>query len=321
MFPVCVTYGTSLGRYGFGDGHPFGPDRLAVFQHELQRQGLDSQAHIVAPQMAEVTAIARFHTTEYIALVQALSKSGEGYLDGGDTPAFEGMFEAASTVAGSVLAAIRALVQGECQRAFVPIAGLHHARRDGAAGFCVFNDCGIAIEALRAEHGIQRVAYVDIDAHHGDGVYYAFVDDAELFIADIHEDGRYLYPGTGDVSEIGRGAAAGTKLNIPAPPDANDDFFYQAWDRVEEFLRQVQAEFFILQCGADSIGGDPLTHLRFTPETHAHAARRLCALADETAQGRLLALGGGGYHRPNIARTWTAVVQAMLEATEQAPNP
>jgi acetoin utilization protein AcuC len=316
MFPVCITYGPALGRYGFGDGHPFGPDRLAVFWHELQHQGLDSQVHIVTPSVAEVTAIARFHTAEYIARVQALSKSGEGYLDGGDTPAFAGMYEAAATVAGSVLAAVRALLQGECQRAFVPIAGLHHARRDAAAGFCVFNDCGIAIEALRAEHGISRVAYIDIDAHHGDGVYYAFVDDADLFIADIHEDGRYLYPGTGDGSESGQGAAAGTKLNIPAPPDAGDDFFYQAWEKVEVFLRQAQAEFYILQCGADSIGGDPLTHLRFTSATHAHAARRLCTLADETAQGRLLVLGGGGYYRPNIARTWCAVVEALLEATE-----
>jgi acetoin utilization protein AcuC len=312
--PVCVTYGAALARYGFGDGHPFGPDRMDAFWHYLQQQGLASQVHIIEPSEADSSAIARFHSAEYIAQVQRQSQSGEGYLDYGDTPAFPGIYEAAATVAGSVLAAVQALVEGECRRAFVPIAGLHHARRDCAAGFCVFNDCGIAIEALRAQHHIRRVAYVDIDAHHGDGVYYAFEEDPDLIIADIHEDGHYLYPGSGDVTETGKGPAAGSKLNIPAPPDAGNDFFFRAWEQVEDFVSKGRPEFIILQCGADSIAGDPITHLRFTPEAHAHAARRLCSLAEKYAEGRLLALGGGGYHRGNLARAWTAVVRAMLEA-------
>lgn len=312
--PVCVTIGAALARYGFGNGHPFGPDRMDAFWKRMLELGLDKQVHVVEPSMAEVSDIGRFHTPEYIAQVQAQSQTGEGYLDLGDTPAFKGMFEAASTVAGSVLAAVGALVEGRCRRAFIPIAGLHHARRDGAAGFCVFNDCGIAIEALRAEHHIQRVAYVDIDAHHGDGVYFGFSDDPDLIIADIHEDGHYLYPGTGAATETGRGPAMGTKLNIPAPPDAGDDFFFRAWEHVEAFVRQGKPEFIILQCGADSIAGDPITHLRFTPEAHAHAARRLCAVADEFAQGRLLVLGGGGYNRANLADAWTAVVGALINA-------
>jgi acetoin utilization protein AcuC len=242
--------------------------------------------------------------------------TGEGYLDYGDTPAFAGVYEAAATVAGSVLAAVRALVQGGCKRAFVPIAGLHHARRDSAAGFCVFNDCGIAIEVLRAEHNIRRVAYVDIDAHHGDGVFYAFEEDPDLIFADIHEDGHFLYPGSGGVGETGKGPAVGTKLNIPAPPDAGDEFFLRAWEHVEAFVRKAAPEFIILQCGADSIAGDPITHLRFSPSAHGHAAQRLCAVADDYAQGRLLALGGGGYNRNNLARAWTAVVTAMVEATK-----
>jgi len=203
---------------------------------------------------------------------------------------------------------------GECRRAFVPIAGLHHARRDRAAGFCVFNDCGIAIEALRAEHGVRRVAYVDIDAHHGDGVFYAFEDDPELCFADLHEDGRYLYPGTGAADETGRGAAAGTKLNIPMPPDADDGAFREQWQRVEGFVRAARPEFILLQCGADSLAGDPITHLRYSAAAHGHAAARLCRLADECCQGRLLALGGGGYNLGNLASAWTAVVAAMVEA-------
>jgi acetoin utilization protein AcuC len=315
MHSVCVTLGEALARYGFGDEHPFGPDRMDAFWRHMQAEGLDRQVHIAEPSQADVGAIARFHTDDYIARVQKQSEAGEGYLDFGDTPAFKGAFEAAATVAGSTLAAVRSLIQGECRRAFVPIAGLHHAQRDSAAGFCIFNDCGIAIEALRAEHNIRRVAYVDIDAHHGDGVFYAFEDDPDLIFADIHEDGRYLYPGTGDATETGQGLATGTKLNLPAPADAGDEFFFQAWEQLESFVRKAKPEFIILQCGADSIAGDPITHLRFTPDAHAHAARRLCAVADDYAQGRLLALGGGGYNRSNLARAWSAVVKALIDAT------
>jgi len=310
--PVCVTLGAALARYGFGNGHPFGPDRMDAFWKRMRAEELDTKVHVMEPGMADVGAIARFHTADYIAFIQERSQTGAGFLDLGDTPSFKGVFEAAATVAGSVLDAVRALVEGRCHRAFVPIAGLHHARRDSAAGFCVFNDVGIAIEALRAEHYIQRVAYIDIDAHHGDGVYYGFSGDPDLIIADIHEDGRYLYPGTGAATETGTGPAIGTKLNIPAPPDADDEFFLAAWERVEAFVRTGQPQFVILQCGADSIGGDPLTHLRFTPQAHAHAARRLCAVADDFAQGRLLVLGGGGYNRANLAEAWTAVVGALI---------
>jgi acetoin utilization protein AcuC len=197
---------------------------------------------------------------------------------------------------------------------FVPIAGLHHARRDGAAGFCVFNDIGVLIEALRRRHGIRRVAYVDIDAHHGDGVFYGFEDDPDLIFADIHEDGRYLYPGTGAADETGKGAAKDTKLNIPMEPGADDATFHRVWPRVEEFVRAGKPEFIILQAGADSLAGDPITHMLYTPAAHAHAATRLCALADEFCQGRIIATGGGGYDRANLAAAWTNVVEAMLAA-------
>ncbi len=246
--------------------------------------------------------LALFHTADYIARVKHQSLTGEGYLDYGDTPAFPGVFEAASVVVGSVLDGLKKILAGDCRRVFVPIAGLHHARRDSAAGFCVFNDIGVLIEALRKRHGIRRVAYVDIDAHHGDGVFYSFEDDPDLIFADIHEDGRYLYPGTGAATETGKGKAKGTKLNIPMEPGADDAAFHRVWPQVEEFVRAGKPEFIILQAGADSIAGDPITHMQFTPAAHAHATARLCVLADEFCQGRIIALGGGGYDRPNLAR-------------------
>ncbi len=265
------------------------------------------------PVLASEDELLRFHTPEHLARVRAQSLTGEGYLDNGDTPAFPGMYEAAATVVGSVLDAVRWIVERPRRRAFVPIAGLHHARRDRAAGFCVFNDLGVAIETLRSVHGIRRVAYVDIDAHHGDGVFYSFENDPELIYADMHEDGRYLFPGTGFANETGRGTATGTKLNIPMPPGADDIMFRREWERVEAFVRAGRPEFIILQAGADSIDGDPLTHLRYTPAAHAHAAARLHGLADELCDGRLLATGGGGYDRASLASAWCAVVEALLD--------
>ena len=223
------------------------------------------------------------------------------------------MYEAARYVAGCVLDAIDQLMSARYKRAFIPIAGLHHARRHIAAGFCVVNDCGIAIETLFNKYNLQRVAYIDIDAHHGDGVFYSFEDDPRLIFADMHEDGQFLYPGTGTISEIGKGDAAGSKLNIPMPPQAGDELFLKMWPQVEKFIGKFQPEFILLQCGADSIAGDPITHLAYTEQAHAYAAKRLAQLAEKYCAGKLLVMGGGGYNHDNIARTWTAVVNTLSE--------
>jgi acetoin utilization protein AcuC len=305
--------GDTLARYGFGDGHPFGPDRLGAFWKECVARGLDQRVQIAKPVQASDAELLRFHTRDYIDRVKHQSLTGEGFLDYGDTPAFPGVYEAATTVVGSTLDAVAHSVTGAAPRAFVPIAGLHHARRNMAAGFCVFNDIGCAIEALRAVHSIQRIAYVDIDAHHGDGVYYAFAEDPDLILADLHEDGRFLYPGTGAADETGSGAALGTKLNIPMPPGADDATFRRVWPQVEKFVRSGQPEIILMQAGADSIGGDPLTHLQYTPAVHAYATRRLRTVADELCQGRIVVTGGGGYNRASLAAAWCAVVEALLE--------
>jgi acetoin utilization protein AcuC len=313
--PVYVYKGEALARYGFGDEHPFGVDRHDVFHNELGNAGLGDRLEYQETRRASVDELALFHTPDYIDKVSRMSQEGRGYLDGGDTPAFPGIYDTASDVVGTTLAAVDAVMAGKTRRAFVPIAGLHHAARDSAAGFCVFNDCAIAVEYLRNQHGLARIAYVDIDAHHGDGVFYGFEDDPDLIFADLHEDGRYLYPGTGAAEETGRGKARGTKLNIPLKPGAVDSDFDEAWARVEAFLDHAKPEFIIFQCGADSLEGDPITHLCFTEEAHAKAAARLCALADKHCQGRIVGTGGGGYNRDNVARAWTRVVQSFTEAS------
>ena len=312
--PVLVFKGEALASYGFGDPHPFGLDRHDVFQAELADAGLGEGIAYADPGHATVDDLLLFHTADYIDKVSRMSAEGKGYLDEGDTPAMPGIFEAASNVVGSTMAAVDAIMTGRAKRAFVPIAGLHHAARGSAAGFCVFNDCGVAAEYLRREYGLRRIAYVDIDAHHGDGVFYGFEDDADLIFADVHEDGRFLYPGTGAAEETGTGRARGTKLNIPMAPGADDSDFRAAWQRVESYLDRAAPEFILLQAGADSLEGDPITHLCYTEEAHAEAAAALCKLADKHCDGRIVGTGGGGYNRRNLARAWTRVVQSFVEA-------
>ena len=279
---------------------------------EFQQRGLDARVRILEPRDALIGELQLFHTPEHIRFVMERSQAGSGWLDGGDTPAFRGVFEAAQCVVGASLKATEWILEGQRRRAFVPIGGLHHASRNRAAGFCVFNDCGVVIEHLKRDHGMTRVAYVDIDAHHGDGVFYAFEDDPTVIFADLHESGRSLYPGTGEASESGSGAAEGTKLNVPLRAGSGDTEFQAVWPQMLAHVARFEPEFFILQCGADSIAGDPITHLQLSTSCHARAAADLCTLADQLGHGRVLALGGGGYDRGNLARAWSDVVQSLL---------
>jgi acetoin utilization protein AcuC len=315
MDELRVIAGERLARYGFGAGHPFGTDRHGAFWREFQARGLPQRCVVDETREATPEELALFHDPAHLAFLRERSASGKGWLDGGDTPAFHGVYEAAADVVGGTLTAAEAIMGGEARRAFVPIAGLHHASRRGAAGFCALNDCGVAIEWLRARHGLQRIAYVDIDAHHGDGVFYAFEDDPAVAFVDLHEDGRHLYPGTGSAAETGKGAAVGTKYNAPLPPGADDAAFDAAWGPALELLEAQRPEFILLQCGADSLAGDPLTHLAFTPAAHRRAAADLVRLAERLGHGRVLAMGGGGYNRANLAAGWCAVVEGLLDGT------
>jgi acetoin utilization protein AcuC len=307
--PTAIYLGEQLAQYGFGDGHPFGPDRHRAFAQALEAASLTVE--IRAPVRAGESDLLLFHDPDYVVEVDAKCETGSGYLDGGDTPALPGINNAGRWVVGTAVSAADAIMAGSIQNALVPIAGLHHAGRAHAAGFCVFDDCGVVIEVLRHRHGLKRVAYVDIDAHHGDGVFYAFEDDADLLFADMHEDGRVLYPGTGHRAETGRGAATDTKLNIPMPPGAGDEQFLEVWSEVLAYLEAGRPEFIVLQCGADSLAGDPITHLSYTEAAHGRAAADLRDLAERHCGGKLLALGGGGYNLDNLARAWVAVARSL----------
>lgn len=314
---TAVFFGDELARYGFGGSHPFGTDRIYAFWSRLQAENV-ANVTVEQPETTAEEIVLSFHDKDYVELVKMASKQCRSIpLDRGDTPSFRGIFEATLYVVGSTLAAVDMVVKGvdrvgrKIENAFVPIAGLHHARRDSAGGFCVFNDVGVAVMQARKNYGIKKIAYVDIDAHHGDGVFYESVDDPLLFFADIHEDGRYLYPGTGSADETGLGEAEGTKMNVPLLPEAGDREFFDAFARVESFIDSAKPELIFLNCGADSLAGDPITDLRFSAQAHAHAAKALRRIAERHCEGRLVAVGGGGYNRTNIGNAWTEVVRAL----------
>jgi acetoin utilization protein AcuC len=316
MCKTAVFFGEALASYGFGSGHPLGNDRIFAFWKKLQAENV-SNVVVEKPEIASEEEALTFHDRDYVEFVKMASKRGGVLLDKGDTPAFKGVFEASLYTVGSTLAGLEFVISGKdksgikIDHAFNPIGGLHHAMRDSASGFCVFNDIGVAIMVARSKYNIQRIAYVDIDAHHGDGIFYEFEDDPLLFFADTHEDGRYLFPGTGSANETGKGAAAGTKLNIPLQPGANDEAFVSEFGRVEQFIDEARPELIILQSGADSLAGDPITHLQFSAKAHRHAADALHRLAHKHCNGRIIGLGGGGYNRDNIGEAWTQVVKSF----------
>jgi acetoin utilization protein AcuC len=306
---VCVVKGDGLLKYSFPPPHPFNSARAVRFWEELLRQDLGEV--MVEPELADEEALELFHEKSHVESVRKASRLGGGYLDDGDTPAFKGVFEAAEFAVGSTLACVERTLSGEVDHGFNPVGGLHHARRDTSAGFCVFNDIGVAIELLRSK-GIRRVLYVDIDVHHGDGVFYPYEFDSGVFIFDVHESGRFLYPGTGSEGETGGGPAEGTKVNIPLLPGEGDETIKEILPRLEEFAARARPEFVILQCGADSLAGDPIGGLKFSEKFHSRVAKALHDVADEACNGRLVALGGGGYSPDNCARAWTSVVKELV---------
>jgi acetoin utilization protein AcuC len=318
---MCLTallFGDQLSKYGFGRLHPWNNERIYDFWSKFQQMGLDrSPACLIEePELALEDSILSFHDKDYVNLVKKVGENGNGYLDTGDTPAFRGIFDASSYVVGSTLKALDVVIRKKngIEHAFNPIGGLHHSKRTTAAGFCVFNDIGIAILEARKKYGIKKIAYIDIDAHHGDGVFYEFEDDPLLYIADIHEDGKFLYPGTGSEWETGKGDAVGTKLNISLYPNSTDQDFIASFKRVEDFVDNIaKPELIILQSGADSLKHDPLTHLNLTHNSHKYVARKLHSLAHKHSNGRIVALGGGGYNKINIGDAWTSVIKAFIE--------
>ena len=299
-----------LKNYSFPE-HPFNNSRYTKFVEEFEKldKDLKEKIKIIKARKARLKELLLFHTKKYIDFVKEKSKKGVGFLDYGDTPAFKGCYEACCYVVGGVLNAIDNMIK-EKDNAFVPIAGLHHAYSDRAGGFCIFNDVCIAIKYLRKKYGIDEILYFDIDAHHGDGVFYSFERDPKIKIVDFHQ--LLLYPGTGFANETGKGKAKGTKLNIILSPFSDDRVFVDGLKKAKEFLDKRKVDFVIFQAGADCIAGDPLSNLNLE-RAHELATKFLVEYA-KNQNINILALGGGGYNVNNVARAWIDVIKNLVNA-------
>lgn len=305
-------------HYDFGEGHAFAPIRQELTFDLVKRAKLIDPSAVRSAPVATEEELSLFHTADFIKAVKAVDQGGYTPPHYGigppDNPPFKKMHLAASARVGATLDAVRSVARGRFRRAANLSGGLHHAGQSKASGFCVYNDAGVAIAWLRKEHDC-KVAYIDIDAHHGDGVQWGFYDDPNVLTVSIHESGKHLFPGTGDVSEIGKGEAAGSSVNIPLLPRTGSESWSQCFDLVvPDVVEAFKPDFIITQHGCDAHRYDPLTHLEVSVQTLDRAARTIRQLADTLTDGRWVALGGGGYAIWNVVpRAWALVWAVMTE--------
>lgn len=312
MSKVILYEGEKLYSYGFPK-HILTSNRYKLFWNEMISSSLAKNNNLVIKESkpADIKILSLFHDKNYIDYVKKLSLSGKGYLDHGDTPAYKGMFDIALHAVGATLDAVLSIIDGEAEYAFNPAGGFHHAERDRGAGFCIFNDVCIAIEYILKRNLVDSVYYIDIDAHHGNSVYYHFEDNPKVYIFDVHESGKFLYPGTGYRWERGKGDAIGTKINISLLPGADDEDLINAINRAYKFGLSIDPDIIILQAGADGISGDPITHLNYSFNGYAKAVKMIRELSDNTCR-KLVVLGGGGYESQNVSRAWVLVLKILL---------
>ncbi len=300
-------------RFDYGPEHPLRMERLALTWRLMEAYGLTlgPKLKVLTPEPASIDTVASFHSRDYIEILRAVGagdrvpQAARYGLGAGDNPIFPGLWEAAALSAGGSVGASQLVLDHEVTRAFHFAGGLHHAMPERASGFCYVNDAVLAIMELRRRD--WKVAYVDIDAHHGDGVQFAFYADPRVLTISSHERGDRLFPGTGFVEEMGEGEGLGYSVNLPLQPYTDDAVYEPAFEAVvPPLLRAFEPDVVVLQLGIDSHRTDPLTHLAWTVQGFAKIVSRLLALSP-----RVVALGGGGYDLPNVARAWTAAWAAM----------
>ncbi|MEO7260082.1 MAG: acetoin utilization protein AcuC [Jatrophihabitantaceae bacterium] len=311
---TTLVWGQGYLGYDFGE-HPLNPVRLDLTMSLARSLGVLDQLTVLEPAPAEESELLTVHAADYLAAVRAAG-SDPGYqgfgLGSADNPVFADMFEAAALVAGGSRQAALQVWSGAARHAMNIAGGLHHAMRNSAAGFCVFNDVVLAIRTLLAA-GARRVAYVDIDVHHGDGVEAAFYDDPRVLTISMHQDPRTLYPGTGSATDVGSGAGEGAAVNLALPPGTSDDGWLRAFAAVVPgAVTAFGPDVLVTQCGCDTHHEDPLADLALTIDGQRAAYAALHQLAHRVAGGRWLAMGGGGYGVLRcVPRTWTHLLAEM----------
>src|SRR5947209_15223737 len=308
---TVIVWDEALLGYDLGRLHPLNPVRLDLTIRLARSLGILDGVPLVAPPQATDDELRAVHSDDYLAAVKR-GRRGHG-LGTPDNPIFPRMHEASALVAGGSLLAADEILAGRAARAVNIAGGLHHAMRNYASGFCIYNDAALAIQRL-LDGGVARVAYVDIDVHHGDGVEEAFVNDPRVLTISLHQHPATLFPGTGNSTDIGGPGAEGSAVNVPLPPGTGDDEWLRAFHAVvPALLRAFRPEVLVTQHGADTHAEDPLANLALSVDGQRAAHRALADLAETTAGGRWLALGGGGYSLYRVVpRSWTHLLATVL---------
>jgi acetoin utilization protein AcuC len=327
---ACVVFDKTLTDYDFGPTHPMAPVRVDLTMRLAEELGVlssDGGLRSVAAPVAPDELVATVHTPDLMEAVQAMSRDPyqvdlEHGLGSEDTPTFEGMHQAACHVVGASVEAARRVWEGDVLHAANVAGGLHHAMPDRASGFCVYNDVAVAISWL-LEQGAQRIAYVDVDVHHGDGVEKVFYDDPRVLTISLHETGQLLFPGTGFPNDLGGPGAEGSAVNVALPPGTADAGWLRAFHAVvPPLLREFQPDILVTQHGCDSHIEDPLAHLMLTVDGQRAAYQALHDLAHEVCDGRWLVTGGGGYAIVDVVpRAWSHLLAIVAGAPVDPATP
>ncbi|MFH1035988.1 MAG: acetoin utilization protein AcuC [Pseudomonadota bacterium] len=312
-------YSDDLLNFDYGPNHPLRIYRLGLVDELIKLCGLDLPAFPV--QAASLDQMCVFHDRRYLETLAEMSRTeGGDYqlaygLGAEDNPVFPGLFDWSALLTGGTMQAAELVAQEGYPVAFNISGGMHHAMAGRASGFCYVNDAAVAIKRLVAR-GL-RVAYIDIDAHHGDGVQWAFYDSDQVLTISLHQHPATLFPGTGSVEEMGRGAGRGFAVNLPLWADTDDDIYIKCFEEiVPPVIEAFKPDYIVSQLGVDTFLADPLANLNLTTKGFGHVLK----LIRQMAMGRWIALGGGGYHVINVARGWTLAWAIMRGREDDLPR-
>ena len=314
--PTTVVWAPAMTAYNFGHSHPMAPERMELTAKLAGSLGLLALDHVTvaAPEVATDEELCAVHTPEFVDAVRRVSENPDAPdeargLGTEDDPAFAGMHEASARLAGGSLLAAAAVLDGSAVRAVNFGGGMHHASRDRASGFCIYNDAALAIQRL-LDGGVRRVAYVDVDAHHGDGTQSIFWDDPRVLTISLHESGLTLFPGTGFANEIGGPNAQGSAVNVALPAGTADAGWLRAFHAVvPQLIGAFEPEVIVSQHGCDSHRLDPLTHLNISVDGQREAATAIGNLAARYCENRWISTGGGGYNVVSVVpRSWSHLI-------------
>ena len=329
--PVALVYGDVLMRHRLSDQHPLQPIRVKLAVDLIRSTGLIEHSHLLPPRAATIEELELVHSPAYVSLVQKLSDpatrldvspheiDAAGFASA-DNPISDELHEGTSLVVGASVVAAEAIESGAALHAFSPSGGLHHAHRERASGFCTYNDAAIACKWLKDKG--HRVAYVDVDVHHGDGVEGIFQSDPDVLTISLHESGQWLFPGTGFPQDSGVGRGRGSVANLPFVPYTWDEPWLMGFEKVvPALLRRFKPTVLVTQDGCDTHYLDPLAHLAASTRIWPRVGSVFHELAHELCEGRWLALGGGGYAIYEVVpRAWTLLFAEMVERPDLAAD-